>query len=74
MPIGITVTHRTRRQTTREPVGTMQKALSALQAVMDRRIAFRLAIVVAGMSLADARRAASAWFVAAGVQDDWDRF
>jgi len=41
---------------------------------MDRRIAFRLAIVVAGMLLADDRRTASAWFVAAGVQDDWDRF
>ena len=54
--------------------GTMQKAVSALQAVMDRRIAFRMAIVVAGMLLADDRRTASAWFVAAGVQDDWDRF
>jgi hypothetical protein len=41
---------------------------------MDRRIAFRLAIIVAGMFLADGRRTASAWFVAAGVQDDWDRF
>ena len=54
--------------------GAMQKAVSVLQAVMDRRIAFRLAIVVAGMFLADDRRTASAWFVAAGVQDDWDRF
>lgn len=54
--------------------GAMQKAISALQAVMDRRVAFRLAIVVAGMLLADDRRTASAWFVAAGVQDDWDRF
>ena len=26
------------------------------------------------MLLADDRRTASAWFVAAGVQDDWDRF
>ena len=52
----------------------MQTAVSVLQAVMDRRIAFRLAIVVAGMLLADDRRTASAWFVAAGVQDDWDRF
>jgi hypothetical protein len=34
----------------------------------------RLAIVAAGMLLADDRRTASAWFVAAGVQDDWDRF
>jgi hypothetical protein len=54
--------------------GAMQTAVSVLQAVMDRRIAFRLAIVVAGMLLADDRRTASAWFVAAGVQDDWDRF
>jgi hypothetical protein len=54
--------------------GTMQTAVSVLQAVMDRRIAFRLAIIVAGMFLADDRRTASAWFVTAGVQDDWDRF
>ena len=54
--------------------GAMQTAVSVLQAVMDRRIAFRLAIVIAGMFLADDRRTASAWFVAAGVQDDWDRF
>jgi len=54
--------------------GAMQKAVSVLQAVMDRRIAFRVAIVIAGMLLADGRRTASAWFVAAGVQDDWDRF
>jgi hypothetical protein len=31
-------------------------AVAALQAVMDRRIAFRLAILVAGMLLADDRR------------------
>ena len=37
-------------------------------------MAFRLAIIVAGMMLADDRRTASTWFVAAGVQDDWDRF
>jgi hypothetical protein len=55
-------------------VGAMQGAVSALQALMDRRIAFRLAVVVAGMLLADDRRTASAWFVAAGVRDDWDRF
>ncbi len=55
-------------------VGAMQTAIAALQQVMDRRIAFRLAILVAGMFLADDRRTASSWFVAAGVQDDWDRF
>ena len=54
--------------------GAMRTAVSVLQAVMDRRIAFRLAIIVAGMFLADDRRTASAWFVAAGVEDDWDRF
>ena len=66
-----------RQKTTRAKVplaGAMQKAVAVLQAVMDRRIAFRLAIVIAGMFLADDRRTASAWFVAAGVQDDWDRF
>jgi hypothetical protein len=66
-----------RKRTTNAKVplaGPMQKAVWVLQAVLDRRIAFRLAIVVAGMFLADDRRTASAWFGAAGVQDDWDRF
>ncbi len=35
--------------------GAMQKVVSVLQAVMDRRIAFRLAILIAGMLLADRR-------------------
>jgi len=55
-------------------IGMMRMAVAALQAVLDRRIAFRLPIIVAGMLLADGRRTASAWFVAAGVKDDWDRF
>jgi hypothetical protein len=66
-----------RQKTTKAKVpltGVMQKVVLVLQAVMDRRIAFRLAIVIAGMFLADGRRTASAWFVAGGVQDDWDRF
>ena len=54
--------------------GAIQTAVSVLQDCMDRRMAFRLAIVVAGMFLADDRRTASSWFVAGGVQDDWDRF
>ena len=54
--------------------GAMRTAVGVLQAVMDPRIAFRLAIIVAGMFLAGGRRTASAWFAAAGVQDDWDRF
>ena len=48
--------------------------MAALAAVLDVRIAFRLAIIVAGMFLADGRRTASAWFAAAGVLDDGDRF
>jgi len=66
-----------RKKTTKAKVsltGTMQTAVLVLQAVLDRRIAFRLSILVAGMLLADDRRTASSWFVAAGVQDDWDRF
>ncbi len=66
-----------RRKTAKARVplaGAMQKAVSVLQAVMDRRIAFRLAILIAGMFLAGDRRTASSWFVAAGVLDDWDRF
>ena len=55
-------------------VGMMQTMVSVLQAVMDQRVAFRFAIIVSGMFLAAGRRTASSWFVAAGVQDDWDRF
>ena len=52
-----------RKRTTAAKVpltGAMQSAVSVLQAVMDSRIAVRLAIVVAGMLLADDRRTASA--------------
>lgn len=66
-----------RRHTGRAKIplcGALSAVVAAMAAVLDRRIAFRLAIIVAGMMLADDRRTASAWFVAAGVQDDWDRF
>ncbi len=66
-----------RRKTSRAKVplaGEMKKAVASMQKVLDRRIAFRLGIVIAGMLLADDRRTASAWFFHAGVQDDWDRF
>jgi len=66
-----------RRRTTaaRVPlIGMMQTMVSVLQTVLDRRVAFRFAIIVSGMFLAGGRRTASSWFVAAGVQDDWDRF
>lgn len=48
--------------------GAMQTAVAVLQGVLDRRIALRLAIVVAGMLLSDDRRTASAWFVAASIK------
>ena len=54
--------------------GPMQEAVALLRACLDGRFAFRLGIIIAGMFLADDRRTASAWFVAAGVRDDWDRF
>jgi hypothetical protein len=66
-----------RKKTTQAKVpliGPMRDAVARLQACLDGRIAFRLAIIIAGMLLADDRRTASAWFVAAGVHDDWDRF
>ena len=66
-----------RKKTTQAKVplaGPMHEAVAMLQACLDRRFAFRLAVIIAGMFLADGRRTASAWFVAAGVQDDWDRF
>lgn len=66
-----------RKKTTHAKVSltdAMQRMVLAMQLALDRRIAFRLSILVAGMLLADDRRTASAWFVAAGVQDDWDRF
>lgn len=55
-------------------VGALRIAVAALQAVLHPRIALRLGILAAGMMLADDRRTASAWFAAAGVLDDWDRF
>ena len=66
-----------RKKTTKAKVpltGAFGEMISVWQGVVDRRIAFRLSIIVAGMLLADGRHTASAWFVAAGVQDDWDRF
>ena len=47
--------------------GAMQTAVLVLQAVLDRRMAFRFSILVAGMLLADDRRTASSWFVAAAL-------
>jgi hypothetical protein len=55
-------------------VGTLAATVSSMSRLLDSRMAFRLSIVMAGMMLADDRRVAAAWFTAAGVQDDWDRF
>ena len=66
-----------RRHTSRAKiplVGELAATVGAMAGALDRRMAFRLAIIVAGMMLADDRRTASAWFAAAGVQDDWDCF
>lgn len=48
--------------------------ITPLVSAMDRRIGWRLPILLAGMLMAEGRRTASRWFVAAGVRDDWDRF
>ncbi len=67
-----------RRRKTRQArvplVGSVAAQVAAIAGMMDSRIAFRLVIIVAGMFLADDRRVAASWFVAGGVQDDWDRF
>jgi hypothetical protein len=47
---------------------------SAMQSVLHGRIAFRLGIIFSGALLAGDVRTASAWFQAAGVNDDWDVF
>ena len=65
-----------RRITSRAVVplrGALGSLVGTLQAVMDRRIAFRLASIVSRMLPADDRRTASAWFATGGVTDDWDR-
>ena len=66
-----------RRKTTQAKfplVGALAALVAPLSAALDARIAFRLGIIISGMILADDRRTASAWFAAAGVFDDWDRF
>jgi hypothetical protein len=66
-----------RRKTTQAKfplAGALAAVVTTLSAALDARNAFRLGIIVSGMFLADDRRTASAWFAAAGVLDDWDRF
>ena len=66
-----------RKKTVRAKVpltGMMAGLVASMAGMLDARMAFRLSIMMAGMMLADDRRVAAAWFSAAGVQDDWDRF
>lgn len=55
-------------------VGPMLAYVISMARMLDARTSFRLMIIMAGMMLSDDRRVASTWFVAGGVQDDWDRF
>lgn len=55
-------------------VGGIATLGAAMSRLLDKRIAFRLPIVVAGAMLAGGRRTAASWFRCAGVKDDWDRF
>ena len=49
--------------------GKMAGLVTSMASMLDARMAFRLSIIMAGMMLADDRRVAAAWFMAAGVQD-----
>ena len=66
-----------RRRTSRAAfplVGGLAAAVAKMASVLDVRMSFRWAIIISGMLLADDRRTASSWFVAAGVLDDGDRY
>lgn len=54
--------------------GGVAKLVFAMGNMLDKRIAARLRIVMAGAMLARGRRTAASWFRCAGVKDDWDRF
>ena len=55
-------------------VGSIAMLAAAMSRLLDKRIAFRLPIAIAGALLAGGRRTAASWFRCAGVKDDWDRF
>lgn len=55
-------------------VGGVAALAGAMSRLLDKRIAFRLPIAIAGAMLATGRRTAASWFRCAGVKDDWDRF
>jgi len=54
--------------------GGIAVLVAAMSRLLDKRIAFRLPIVIAGAMLATGRRTAASWFRCAGVKGDWDRF
>lgn len=55
-------------------VGALATIVVSMSRFLHPKVCFRLPIIVAGMMLAGGRRVASAWFSAAGVKGDWDRF
>ncbi|MBM4001567.1 MAG: transposase, partial [Planctomycetes bacterium] len=55
-------------------IGGLAAMAASMGGLLDARMGFRLAIIMAGMVLAGERRVAAAWFAAGGAQDDWDRF
>ena len=55
-------------------VGGIAVLAGAMSRLLDKQIAFRLPIVIAGAMLATCRRTAASWFRCACVKDDWDRF
>ena len=66
-----------RRRTSEASVplrGGIANLAAAMSRLLDRRIGFRLPIVLAGAMLAGGRRTAASWLRCAGVKDDWDRF
>jgi hypothetical protein len=66
-----------RKKTTQAKVPLVEPMLAfagAMARALHAQSAFRLVIIMAGMMLANDRRVAAAWFSAAGVRDDWDRF
>ena len=55
-------------------MGSLLGMVSSLAKSLHARLAFRLVILCSGMLLANDRCTVSAWLVAAGVHDDWDRY
>ncbi|WP_436299113.1 IS701 family transposase [Stieleria mannarensis] len=54
--------------------GKIATLVASMSELLDKRIGFRLPIIIAGAMLAGGRRTAASWFRCGGVNDDWDRF